>query len=90
LLDLRRFDAYRAAHPDTSLAASGYYHPVGTNRGYVTLAGETALLDEIDKALTELQTAGTLAQLGQAAGLTYLAPRAPAAGDEVWKKVLNR
>jgi ABC-type amino acid transport substrate-binding protein len=33
LLDLRRFDAYRAAHPDTRLAGSGYFYPVGANRG---------------------------------------------------------
>ena len=90
LLDLRRFDAYRAAHPETALAASGYYHPVGANRGYVTLATEPALLDDINKALAELQTAGIIAQLGQAAGLTYLAPREAAARDDVWSKVLNR
>ena len=90
LLDLRRFDAYRAAHPDTALAASGYYHPVGANRGYVTLATEPMLLDDINKALAELQTAGIIAQLGQAAGLTYLAPREAAARDDVWSKVLNR
>ena len=90
LLDLRRFDAYRAAHPDTALVASGYYHPVGANRGYVTLVTEPALLDDIDKALAELQTAGIIAQLGQAAGLTYLAPHEAAARDDVWSKVLNR
>jgi ABC-type amino acid transport substrate-binding protein len=90
LLDLRRFDAYRAAHPDTALAASGYYHPVGANRGYVSLAGEPTLLDDVNKALTDLQTAGTLTQLGQAAGLTYLAPHEAAARDDVWRKVLNR
>jgi len=90
LLDLRRFDAYRATHPNTSITASGFYHPVGTNRGYITLASEAVLLDEINKALAELQAAGTLAQLGQAAGLTYLAPHEAAAGDDVWKKVLNR
>jgi ABC-type amino acid transport substrate-binding protein len=90
LLDLRRFDAYRATHPDTRLAASAYYHPVGANRGYVTLAGDPALLDEINKALTELQTADVLKELGQAAGLTYLAPREPVALRDVWTKVLNR
>jgi ABC-type amino acid transport substrate-binding protein len=90
LLDLRRFDAHRAAHPDTRLAASGYYHSVGTNRGYVALAADPALLEAINKALSDLQRTGTLAQLGQAAGLTYLAPREPAAGDDVWKKALNR
>jgi ABC-type amino acid transport substrate-binding protein len=90
LLDLRRFDAYRATHPNAGLTASGYYHPVGTNRGYVALASEPALLEAINKALSDLQSTGTLAQLGQAAGLTYLAPHEPAAGDDVWKKVLNQ
>ena len=90
LLDLRRFDAYRATHPNTALAASGYYHPVGANRGYVALAGEPALLDDVNKVLADLQTAGTLAQLGQAAGLTYLAPHEAATRDDVWSKVLNR
>ena len=40
LLDLRRFDAYRAAHPDTKIAASGYFYPIGANRGYVGLASD--------------------------------------------------
>src|SRR4030081_3865747 len=40
LLDLRRFDAYRAAHPDTKVTASGYFYPIGANRGYVGLASD--------------------------------------------------
>ena len=70
LLDLRRIDAYRAAHPDTKLAASGYFYPIGVNRGYVGLAADPALLVAVNKALTDLQAAGTAAGLAQAAGLT--------------------
>ncbi len=77
LLDLRRFDAYRAAHPETKLVGSGYYYPIGANRGYVGLASDPALLVAVNKALSDLQGAGTIAELGRAAGLTYLAaPRA--------------
>lgn len=90
LLDLRRLDAYRAAHPDTKITASGYYYPIGANRGYVTLDSDRALLDAVNKALAELQAAGTLAQLGQAAGLTYLAPREPAILGDIWSKVLSK
>jgi ABC-type amino acid transport substrate-binding protein len=90
LLDLRRFDAYRATHPNARLAASGYYHPVGTNRGYVTLAGDPALLEAINKALADLETSGKLGELARAAGLTYLPPREAAPPGEVWRKVLNR
>jgi ABC-type amino acid transport substrate-binding protein len=90
LLDLRRFDAYRAAHPDTRLTASGYFYPIGVNRGYVGLASDPDLLVAVNKALSDLQAAGTIAALGQAAGLTYLPPREPAIlGDEM-QQVLRK
>jgi ABC-type amino acid transport substrate-binding protein len=90
LLDLRRYDAYRAAHPDTKLAPSGYYYPIGANRGYVGLASDPALLVAVNQALSDLQGAGMIAELGRAAGLTYLPPREPAIlGDEM-QKVLRK
>jgi ABC-type amino acid transport substrate-binding protein len=90
LLDLRRFDAYRAAHPDTRLTASGYFYPIGANRGYVGLAHDPALLAAVDKALSDLQAAGTITELGQAAGLTYLPPREPAILGDAMMKVLGK
>jgi ABC-type amino acid transport substrate-binding protein len=90
LLDLRRFDAYRATHPDTSLAASGYFYPIGVNRGYVGLASDPALLVAVNKALSDLQAAGTVADLGRAAGLTYLPPREPAILGDALLKVLQK
>jgi ABC-type amino acid transport substrate-binding protein len=89
LLDLRRYDAYRATHPDTKLAASGYHYPIGVNRGYVGLASDPGLLVEVNKALSDLQAKGTIAQLAQASGLTYLTPREPIILGEVWSKVLQ-
>ena len=90
LLDLRRLDAYRAAHPDSKIAGSGYYYPIGVNRGYVGLASEAALLVAVNKALTDLQAAGTIAGLAQAAGLTYLPPREPVILGDVWLKILGK
>lgn len=90
LLDLRRFDAYRAAHPDTRIVASGYFYPIGANRGYVGLASDPDLLVAVDKALADLQAAGTIAGLGQAAGLTYLPPREPAILGDVWLKIIQK
>jgi len=90
LLDLRRLDAYRAAHPDSKIAASGYYYPIGVNRGYVGLDSDPALLAAVNKALTDLQGSGTIAALAQAAGLTYLPPREPAILGDVWLKVLGK
>jgi len=86
LLDLSRLDAYRAAHPDSRLAASGYYYPIGVNRGYVGLAGDPELVAAVNKALSDLQAAGTIADLAKAADLTYLPPVEPAIlGDELLK-----
>ena len=90
LLDLRRFDAYRAAHPDTRLAASGYYYPIGANRGYVGLASDPDLLAAVNKALTGLQADGTIADLGRTARLTYLPPREPAILGDVWPQILQK
>lgn len=60
LLDLRRFDAYRASRPDTKITASGYYYPIGANRGYVALETDKALLDAVNKVLADLQAKGTM------------------------------
>jgi ABC-type amino acid transport substrate-binding protein len=88
LLDLRRFDAWRAAHPDTRLAASGYFYPIGANRGYAGLASDPGLLAAVNTALIELQAAGTVAEFAKAAGLTYLPPREPAILGEISLKAL--
>jgi ABC-type amino acid transport substrate-binding protein len=88
LLDLRRFDAYRAEHPDTALTASGYFYPIGANRGYVGLASDPGLLATVNAALAELQAAGTVADLAKAAGLTFLPPRDPAILGEISLKAL--
>ena len=90
LLDLRRFDAYRAAHPDTKLKASGYFYPVGANRGYVGLDSDPALLAAVNNALTELQAAGSMAKFAEAAGLTYLPPREPAILGDIWLKIFKK
>ncbi|MCA1395944.1 transporter substrate-binding domain-containing protein [Bradyrhizobium sp. BRP56] len=90
LLDLRRFDAYRAEHPDTRITASGYYYPIGANRGYVALETDKGLLESVNKVLADLQAKGTIAELGKAAGLTWLPPREPIILGDVWLKILNR
>jgi len=90
LIDLARFDAHRAAHPDTAITASGYYYPIGANRGYVGLAGDGALIEAVNKALTELAAEGKIAEFGKQAGLTYLPPREPAILGDVWMKIIQR
>jgi ABC-type amino acid transport substrate-binding protein len=89
LLDIRRFDAYRIAHPDTILTGSGYHYPIGANRGYVGLASNPDLVAEVNKVLTALLASGKLAEFGQATGLTYLPPREPAVLGDAFQKVLR-
>jgi ABC-type amino acid transport substrate-binding protein len=89
LLDVRRFDAYRAAHPDTSLTGSGYLYPIGANRGYVGLASNPDLIAEVNKVLAGLLASGKLAEFGQATGLTYLPPREPAVMGDAFQKILR-
>jgi ABC-type amino acid transport substrate-binding protein len=90
LLDLRRFDAYRLAHPDSQIAPSGYFYPIGANRGYVGLTSDPDLRAAVNKALRELQAAGTIAELAKTAGLSYLAPREPIILGDVWQTVLQK
>jgi ABC-type amino acid transport substrate-binding protein len=77
LIDLRRFDAYRAEHPDTALKASGFYYRIGFNMGFVALAKEHALIDQVNAALRDMAEKGEILTAAKAAGLTYVPPRAP-------------
>jgi ABC-type amino acid transport substrate-binding protein len=90
LVDLARLDAWRVAHPDTQLAGSGYYYPIGINRGYVALSSDSELLAAVDKALDALTAEGRIAELGKEAGLTYLAPREPAVLGDAWREIIRR
>jgi ABC-type amino acid transport substrate-binding protein len=90
LLDLRRLDAWRAAHADSKIAASRYFYPIGVNRGYVGLAGDQALLAAVNTALSDLQAKGTTASLARAAGLTFLPPREPAVLGDIWQKIFRQ
>ena len=90
LIDLGRLDAHRTAHPDTAISASGYYYPIGANRGYVGLASDPALIDAVNRALTELAAEGKIAAFGKEAGLTYLPPREPAILGDVWRQIIQR
>jgi ABC-type amino acid transport substrate-binding protein len=90
LIDLRRLDAYRTTHPDTKLVASGYFYPIGVNRGYVGLASDPALLAQVNKALSTLQADGTVAKLAAAAGVSFLPPREPVILGDAMMKALHQ
>ncbi len=77
LIDLRRYDAYRAEHPDTKLKLSGYYHRIGFNMGFVGLSTGAELVAQVNRAIADMQAEGEFPRLADAAGMTYLPPRQP-------------
>jgi ABC-type amino acid transport substrate-binding protein len=77
LVPLHRFDAYRAAHPQTALKPSGYYHRIGFNMGFVGLATEAPLIEQVDAAIADMLAGGALPALADKAGMTYVPPRPP-------------
>jgi ABC-type amino acid transport substrate-binding protein len=77
LIDLRRFDAYRAAHPQSTLRPSGYYYRIGFNMGFVGLAPAAPLIARVNKAIEDLMGKGEFEAAARTIGLTYVAPRSP-------------
>jgi ABC-type amino acid transport substrate-binding protein len=90
LVELRRFDAYRLAHPQTRLRASGYYFPAGFNIGFVGLATDRPLLDRASQAISKMLDEGALAALAREAGITYLPPRQPNVSSDLTMADLRR
>ena len=77
LVELNRFDAYVAEHPETKLSSSGHYHSLGHNVGFLGLASDAALISEVNLAIGEMLEGSDLQSLAAAVGLTYLPPRQP-------------
>jgi ABC-type amino acid transport substrate-binding protein len=90
LVELRRFDAYRAMHPGTELTPSGYYFPIGFNIGFVGLATDWGLIEQVDRAIADMLENGQLPALARTAGVTYLPPRQPNVSPEVTVTDLRR
>jgi hypothetical protein len=82
--------AFATLHPDSDISASGYYYPIGANRDFVGLASEPALLAAVNKALSELQAEGKIADFGTQAGLTYLPCRELAVLGNIWEKIFQK
>lgn len=78
LVELRRYDVYRAQHPGSKIQPTGFYDRIGFNVGFVAPASDTVLIGQVDGALAALRTNNKLPTMAQAEGMTYVAPRAPA------------
>jgi len=77
LVELRRFDAWRDSHPQTSLKASGYFHTIGFNMGFAALTAEQPLIEAVNGAIADMKAKGELEAMAKAAGMTYVPPVQP-------------
>jgi len=83
LVDLRRFDAYRARNPDSKITPTGYYYRAGLNMGYVGLASDTALIDQVNVVIGDMLAKNEMAALAAKVGLTWVPPHQPEISDEI-------
>jgi ABC-type amino acid transport substrate-binding protein len=90
LVELRRFDAYRATQQGTKLTPSGYYSPIGFNIGFVGLSTDPGLIEEVDRAIADMLAESELPGLARTAGVTYLPPHQPNVSPEVTVTDLRR
>lgn len=77
VVDLRAFDAWRLRHGSDDLIASGYRHSLGFNMGFVDLAANRALVDQVDGVLADLQQHHVITPMAANAGLTLLPQARP-------------
>lgn len=89
LVEVQRYDAFRARHPTTALVLSSYRHPVGFNLGFVGLARDAALLAEVNGAIERLRNDKELPALARKAGLTYFEPRPPEVSPPITRAALR-
>jgi len=78
IIALHRFDVYRAAHPETRIVATNFFYPIAFNMGFVGLSTNAALIAEVNHALLDMRANGELEKYAHDAGMTYVAPVAPA------------
>jgi ABC-type amino acid transport substrate-binding protein len=88
-VDARVFDAWRGAHGSAGLAASGYVHSVAFNMGFVGLASNMPLINQVDAILADLQAHDAIAPMAAKAGLTFIPPGTPAVRPDVGPAVLQ-
>jgi ABC-type amino acid transport substrate-binding protein len=83
LVDVREFDAWRRTHGSGGLVLSGYIHSLAFNMGFVALASNMPLINQVDAVLADLQAHDAIAPMAANAGLTFMPPRTPAVRPNV-------
>lgn len=83
LASLDRFDAWRLAHPASTLQRAAYLHPLRINIGCVTLAPASAVRGAADRVIERALANGELQRWSTAAGISWIAPADPQVGRAI-------
>lgn len=80
LVALDRLDAWRIAHPDTTLRRTPYLHPFRINIGFVARNDATEVLAAANRVIERALGNGDLQRWATESGATWVAPAAPQVG----------
>ena len=83
LASLDRYDAWRLAHPGSSVRRAAYLHPLRINIGFVARAEAAPVLDAANRVIDRALADGALARWSAAAGTTWIAPVEPQVGHAI-------
>jgi len=83
LVPVAKLDAWRIAHPDTTLRRTAYVHPLRINIGFVALSEAAELVAAADRVITRSIANGDLQRWAAEAGATWVAPVEPQVGATV-------
>jgi len=90
LVEGPQYDAYRQAHPDSTLRDSGYRHPLQVNVGFVALDTLRGMVDLFDEAIPDLIEQGDFATEFARRGYRFVPPVEPAVLPPLTLRLLAR
>ena len=77
LVPIDRLDAWRLAHPETTLRRAAYVHPLRINIGFVARSEARDLLSAADRVIAAALANGELERWSAQTGTTWIAPAEP-------------
>jgi len=83
LASLDRYDAWRLAHPASTLRRAAYVHPLRINIGFVARAESTQVMDAVNRVIARALADGGLARWSAATGTSWIAPVDPQIGRPI-------
>lgn len=83
LASLDRYDAWRLAHPGSSVRRAAYVHPLRINIGFVARAESAPVLEAANRVIARALADGELQRWSAASGTTWTAPGAPQVGRAI-------